>query len=214
MSRLSRFVLALTMLPLAGCGPVTSSPEMEISDFSYPWAEETVPLTVFQAHTQDARLHFHFIVEDSEVIVEQEWSGESTLDREDRVEVFFAKDEALTDYWCIEIDPLGRVHDYHARHYREFDADWNCPGLQVTAKRSAKGYEVTGSLATQTLSSLLGQPVKRGTFIRIGLFRADFFGPLGATRGESATNWISWVRPTSAQPDFHIPSAFRLWEVP
>ena len=214
MNRLFRFVLTLAMLSLAGCGRPTSSPEIEIADFSYPWAEQTVPRTVFRAHAQDARLHFHFIVEDSEVVVEQKWSGESTLDGEDRVEIFFAKDETLTDYWCIEIDSLGRVHDYHARHYREFDTDWNCPDLQVTAKRTATGYEVTGSVGLKTLADLLGQPVQRGTFIRIGLFRADFFGPPGATRGESATNWISWIRPTSAQPDFHIPSAFRLWEVP
>jgi hypothetical protein len=130
------------------------------------------------------------------------------------VEIFIAKDETLADYWCIEIDPLGRVHDYHAQYYRKFDSGWDCPGLQVTAQRTATGYAVTGSVALQTLGDLRERPVQRGTFVRIGLFRADFFGPPGATRGESATNWISWVRPTSTKPDFHLPSAFRLWEVP
>lgn len=206
--------LAASMLLLVSCGRPASPPQFETADFSYPWSEETAPRTVFQAHAKDGRLHFHFDVEDSDVVVEEKWSGQSTLDGEDRVEIFFANDETLADYWCIEIDPLGRVHDYHARHYREFDSDWNCPSLQVTAQRTAAGYEVTGSVALQTLGDLLGQPVQRGTSIHVGLFRADFFGPPGATRGESPTNWISWERPASPQPDFHIPSAFRLWQIP
>lgn len=214
MSRLLLFVLSSMLSLLASCSRPASPPQVEIADFSYPWSEETAPRTMFRAHTQDGWLHFHFDVEDPEVVVEEEWLGESTLDGEDRVEIFFAKDETLADYWCLEIDPLGRVHDYHARHYREFDSDWNCPSLVVTAQRTAAGYEVAGSVALQTIGDLLGRPIQRGASIHVGLFRADFFGPPGATRGESATNWISWVRPISPQPDFHIPSAFRLWKVP
>ena len=213
MIRFLRLIL-LVLTALAGCVRPGSSAPVEITDFTYPWDDQEPPSTLFRAHTQDARLHFHFIVEDPEVVVEERQFVETTVDGEDRVEIFFAKDESLTDYWCIEIDPLGRVHDYHARFYREFDADWDCPGLEAAAEPTPTGYEVTASIPLQSLEELLGRPVQPGTSIRIGLFRADFFGPPGATRGASTTNWISWVRPRSPQPDFHIPSAFRLWTVP
>jgi len=48
---------------------------------------------------------------------------DGTTPLNDRVELFFAKQAALNDYWCIEIDPSGRVHDYHAKHCRKFDSD-------------------------------------------------------------------------------------------
>lgn len=144
MSRPYLFVLVIALLPLASCGRPASSPQIEFADFIYPWAEETVPHTVFQAYTQDARLHFKFVVEDSEVVVEEIWSGESTLDGEERVEIFFAKDETLADYWCIAIDPLGRLHDYHAQYYRKFDSDWNCPDLQdVWFQRLTSDSDIT-----------------------------------------------------------------------
>lgn len=208
------FLWMLATVSLAGCVGPGSPSQVEIADFTYPWADQAVPATVFQAHTADGRLHFRFIVEDPDVVVEEKWSGERTVDGEDRVEIFFAKDETLADYWCIEIDPLGRVHDYHASYYREFSSDWNFPGLEAAATRTAEGYEVTGSVALQVLGDLLGQPVEPGSVILLGLFRADFFGPPGATRGESATNWISWVRPGTPHPDFHVPGAFGRWEVP
>ena len=68
------------------------------------------------------RLHFTFTVEDGDIGVTKKWSGESTLDGEDRVEVFFANDSALKGYWCLKIDSRGRGHDYHAQHYRKFDS--------------------------------------------------------------------------------------------
>ena len=86
-----------------------------ISDFTFPWSDQPAPKTTFRALTDDGRLHFAFDVEDADVIVADEWTGEATVDGEDRVELFFAKDESLTSYWCLEIDPAGRVHDYHAR---------------------------------------------------------------------------------------------------
>lgn len=185
--------------------------EAVISDFSYPWADKPAPRTTFRARTDGERLHFTFHVDDSDVIVSDTWKGESTLDGEDRVEIFLAGDPALADYWCIEIDPRGRVHDYHARHYRQFDPSWNCPGLRTEGERSAGGYVVRGSIPLATLSDLLGRPIASGTEIRVGLFRADFDK---ATRGEANDNWLSWIRPTSTHPDFHIPSAFAPWRLP
>ena len=198
---------------LAGCA--SSSPQAEkrnvIREFTFPWSDKAAPRTEFSAYSDGTRLHFAFDVDDSNIVIAPEWHGESTLDGEDRVEIFFAADAALARYWCIEIDPLGRVHDYFASHYRQFDSAWNCPGLRSAARRTGSGYRVEASVPLATLSSLLGIPVGAGTEIRVGLFRAEFHG---ATRGEVADNWLSWVHPATKQPDFHVPSAFRLWRIP
>lgn len=212
--RWSEFGFCLLLL---GCTPQSSAPtgsETVISEFSYPWSDKPVPRTEFRAHTDGERLHFAFDVDDADIVVTEPWGGESTLDGEDRVELFFAKDAELRDYWCIEVDPLGRTHDYHAQHYRKFDSTWNCPGLQTTGERTATGYTVRGSLPLTTLSDLLGQPVTQGSSIRLGLFRAEFYGQTTASHGEARDNWISWVRPSATEPDFHTPSAFKEWSLP
>ncbi len=205
-------LMAVAVL-LAGC--TSHSPEVKnpkvIRNFTFPWSDKAAPRTELSAYSDGMLLHFTFDVDDSDIVIAREWRGESTLDGEDRVELFFATDAALARYWCIEIDPLGRVHDYAASHYRRLDSAWNCPGLRTAARHTGNGYHVEASVPFATLSSLLGTPVGAGTEVRVGFFRAEFHG---ATRGEVADNWLSWVRPATEQPDFHVPSAFRLWRIP
>src|SRR6185295_1059455 len=102
--------------------------------FSFPWSGRAAPATEFRAFADAERLYFAFDVTDDDVVVEKEFTGESTLDREDRVEIFFVRDPALERYFCLEIDPLGRVHDYTASYYRKFDSSWACVGLQTVGK--------------------------------------------------------------------------------
>jgi hypothetical protein len=185
-----------------------------ITDFTYPWTDKPAPRTEVAIRNADDALHFTFTVDDPDIVVTEKWTGENTLDGEDRVEIFFAKDKQLKQYWCIEIDSQGRVHDYQASHYRNFDNTWNYPGLKTTAERTSTGYKVTATIPLATLSQLLGMPVQKGTEVRLGLFRAEFYGTDPATHGNANDNWISWVRPNTEKPDFHVPSAFRLWEVP
>lgn len=169
------FILALLLLATTGCTTMQRDTAI-IRDFTFPWCDKPATKTEFRAWTVSDRLHFIFNVEDRDIIVADKWNGESTLDGEDRVEVFFAKDPALKDYWCLEIDSKGRVHDYHAQHYRRFDSTWNCPGLQTSATRTTNGYEVHATLPLATLSALLGKPIARGSEVHLGLFRADFYG--------------------------------------
>lgn len=206
--------MKLTMfcaLLLSACAAHAGEP---IIDFTYPWADKPAPRTEVAIRNADDALHFTFTVDDSDIVVTEKWTGESTLDGEDRVEIFFAKDEQLQQYWSIEIDSQGRVHDYQASHYRNFDNTWNCPGLKTTAQRTQTGYTVTATIPLATLGELLGQPVKEDTQLRLGLFRVEFYGTDPATHGDANDNWISWVRPETEKPDFHVPSAFRLWIVP
>lgn len=182
-----------------------------IREFAFPWSRRTAPATEFRAFADRDRLYFAFTVRDDDVVVEREWAGESTLDREDRVEIFFARDPALQRYYCLEIDPLGRVHDYAASHYRQFDSGWACAGLRAAGKVQPDGYTVEGSIPLGTLAELTGQPVEPGASLRVGIFRAEFRRD---ARGEAPDNWLSWVKPAADQPDFHVPSAFADWRVP
>lgn len=123
----------------------------------------------------------------------------------DRVEIFFRTGSRLDPYYCIELDPLGRILDYKARYYRQFEYEWQWPGekqLEVVAAYTADGYFVEGSIS---LSSLKEMDLLHHQVLETGLFRGEC---LRLPDPESAFNWISWVRPESQHPDFHIPSAF------
>jgi len=204
----------------ASPGPVSidgrlSEPQWDgaeaIRSFSFPWSSRPAPVTEFRAWADADHLYFGFTAEDDDLVVETRFDGESTLDREDRVEIFFARDEALARYYCIEIDPLGRVHDYAAQHYRQFDSAWNCPGLRAAGARSPRGYTVEAAVPFATLSDLMGRATGPGAALRVGLFRAEF---RRSALGDAPDNWISWVRPATSEPDFHVPSAFREWRIP
>ena len=190
--------------------PVWGTSE-RLTAFSYPWSKRTAQATEFRSVADDERLYFAFQVSDRDVVVAKDFAGESTLDQEDRVEVFIARDARLSRYFCLEIDPLGRVHDYAASHYRKFDSGWNCPGLRAAGRIAPGGYTVEASIPLTTLSEMMGCPVSRGSKLRIGLFRAEF---RQGAHGEAADNWLSWVKPDVPKPDFHVPSAFTDWHVP
>jgi hypothetical protein len=204
----ARSALSAGALLLASCTASLHDAGFVATGFAFPWAERPAPRTGFRAWIAAGRFEFSFEAEDADLVLSREWRGESTLDVEDRVEIFFARDAGLDRYYCIEIDPLGRVHDYSASHYRRFDSTWDCPDLRVSAARTPDGYRVDGSIPLDTLSSLIGKRVGPGATIRTGLFRADFYGRGAGARGEAADNWLSWIRPVSATPDFHVPSAF------
>lgn len=210
-------LLAITCLVLPGCVARRTAPEtgaVVIRDFSFPWAPATAPRTECRLWIEGNRLKFSFDVDDDDVVVAADWQGESTVDQEDRVELFLARDAALERYYCLEIDPVGRVHDYAATHYRRFDTSWNCRGLETKGARTAAGYRVEGSVPLSALEAVLGRSVRSGSVLRVGLFRAEFRDREPRSRGERDDNWISWVRPEAGTPDFHIPSAFRDLRLP
>ena len=150
-----KLILALAAaLTLAACSTPRAVHEkgaVVVRDFTFPWSATPAPRTEFRASIAGERLHFSFDAEDRDLVIAEKWRGESTLDGEDRVEIFFARDAALASYFCIEIDPLGRVHDYAVSHYRKFDSAWNCPGLRTAARRTADGYRVEGSIPLASL---------------------------------------------------------------
>ncbi len=179
--------------------------------FGFPWSLRAPPRTEFRALADEECLYFAFDASDGEVMVEDGFNSESVVDREDRVELFFAKDAGLERYYCLEVDPLGRVHDYAASHYRQFDSAWNCPGLRTKGLRYPGGYTIEGRIPLRSLAELLGREVAAGSTLRLGLFRAEF---RPGALGDAADNWLSWVQPAVNHPDFHVPSAFTDWRIP
>ena len=128
-----------------------------VREFSFPWSAKPAPRTEFNARIIGERLHFSFDCADADLVIAKKWRGESTLDNEDRVEIFFARDAALARYFCIEIDPVDRVHDYAASHYRKFDSAWNCPGLRPSA-RPQSAHPLPKPLPAPRLSILATKP--------------------------------------------------------
>jgi len=174
-------------------------------DFSFPWEAKAAPATEFRSLFDDEFFYFSFRVHDEDVVVGKKFDAESIVDREDRVEIFFARGDKLKEYFCLEVDPLGRIHDYAASYYRKFDSSWNCPGIHAAASITMQGYAVEGSIPIKILKSLGLLFPSSGHVLKAGLFRAEFnHGPDSAPEA----HWISWIDPGTEQPDFHVPSAF------
>lgn len=174
------------------------------TSFTFPWQQREAPATEFRALADDARFYFAFRVEDADIVID-DGNDEAAVARGDRVELFFAPDLSLGSYFCLEIDPGGRVLDYRAAFYRDFDDSWDLPGLVVATAISETGYVVEASIPHAALREA-GLPTLRGEGRQLaGIFRAELSHLSGAALLEE---WISWVRPSSDEPDFHIPSAF------
>lgn len=176
--------------------------------FSLPWEDRAVSKTTFQAILGAQALYFFFYVVD-ETPFELEAEREETVAEGDRVEIFFALDESLSDYYCLEISPSARVFDYHASHYRDFEPAWTLGGLEVAAKKGNLDYSVEGAIPRSSLGQMGFSELEVGNTIRIGLFRADF----EEVGGRIEQHWISWCVPPSENPDFHVPGAFGVFEV-
>ncbi|HVW62740.1 MAG TPA: sugar-binding protein [Puia sp.] len=81
---------------------------------------------------------------------------------------------------------------------------WSWPSGQLTVKasRAGDGYIVEFAISVRSLQDL---GLLENNRLQAGLFRAECKGMID---GRADLRWISWVRPASDHPDFHIPSAF------
>ena len=123
----------------------------------------------------------------------------------ERVELFFRSNEKMESYYCLEMDPNGRVLDYKAKMYRNFDRRWSWPDpLSIETKFDNIKYTLEGKIELARLKQF---GVLHSNEIQIGIFRG--YCVALDKKGESI-KWISWVNPKSSTPDFHIPSSFGL----
>ena len=178
--------------------------------FNYPWETDTAPKTTFKAGADAEFFYFSFVVVDADVVVLDEPIGErETVDAEDRVELFFSPsaidnpvDYKLPTYYAVEVDPVGRVHDYSVVYYRDIDSEWGLKSLKASGKLIRNGYSVEGRIALNELKELA--LLKSNGNMMTGAYRAEFSKP----SDDLITQWISWVDPETVVPDFHVQSSF------
>ena len=193
------------------------------SDFIFPWQERTAPATEFRALCDDDHFYFTFRVMDADLFVLADLPEESYAVFEDRIEIYFARDDQMQNYYCIEIDPHGRTMDYSGAYYRQLDLNWHCPGLETQGVIFDQGYTVEGRIPLATFIDLGFPALRPGTKIRFGLFRAEFSHDRSGKHVEQKDSihnlglrlegpppleaWMSWIDPNVTSPDFHVPSA-------
>ena len=175
-----------------------------LSAFRYPWETGAPPRTTFRALHNDRWLYCLFDVEDHHAYVYLNKNDKTEVASSSRVEIFFRVDEKLAPYYCLEIDPAGRVFDYKATHYREFDVNWTWPAghLIVKTGKTEEGYTVELAVSKASLKEL---GLLKDNRVETGLYRGDSFPKAD---GGYDFRWISWVKPDSPSPDFHIASSF------
>ena len=173
--------------------------------FSFPWLKRETPRTEMCCVCDGERLLFAFQCDEPDLVLRGAVpKNESTVAQGDRVELFFAKDAALQEYYCFEMSPAGTVLDYRASFYRKFDHSWDCPGLVLAASTQRGGYIVEGAIPLTTLKEMCGGDFLQGDPIRAGAFRAEYSHRENEPPEEA---WISWIHPKVEKADFHIPSA-------
>lgn len=169
-----------------------------ILSFVNPWNREVRPATSLHLLKDSASLYFHFDARDDEIVLEPLFSKERDVEKEDRVELFFSKDKDMKTYYCFEIDAKGRTLSYQASLYRKFDFNWDVPeGYHAEARIDSGGYMVEGVIPTAFLNALCPDGP-----LYVGAYRAEF-----SRKGNKIVeNWLTWVDPKTAMPDFHVPA--------
>lgn len=180
-----------------------------LTDFIYPWENETVPPTRFKALHDNSNVFFLFDVTDPAVYIHKHTNNKAEVAASSRAEIFFKADDRMQPYYCLEMDPEGRVLDYEGVFHRKFDLKWSWPQGEMTIATHQRkdGYTIELAISKRSLKEL---GLLHGNVLQAGLFRADCKPPSG---GQQEFKWISWVRPDSKTPDFHIPSAFGLLQL-
>ena len=175
-----------------------------LSDFVYPWDSAAAPATSFAALWDGDWFYGLFRVQDDSVITLVKDNNKMEVGASDRVEIFLKKDDTMNPYYCLEMDADGRVLDYNAFYYRKMNYPWHWPDGQLIIKTSRiqKGYILEFAISIRSLKEL---GLLSDGRLQAGLFRAEC---VGFVNGRADLRWISWIRPRSDHPDFHIPSAF------
>ena len=174
-----------------------------VDQFISPWGNQNIGKTIFKAFHDGSFLYFYFDIKDNH-IVEKKFEREEDVGRGDRGEIFLSVDSGLSEYYCFEISPSAKVLDYKASHYRKFDYEWDLENLVVKSKINPDGYILEGKIPLAFIKSIMDSKSEQSVYL--GLFRGEFDS---LEWNEKTINWISWIRPKSIKPDFHIPSAFK-----
>ncbi|MDR3182666.1 MAG: DUF4838 domain-containing protein [Planctomycetaceae bacterium] len=193
------------LITLDGEGSETVWNQAAVFSFTNPWNKEHNPPTSLKLLQDSKYLYFCFDVQDGEIVLDTGFANEKDAIKEDRVELFFSKDNKMHDYNCLEIDPKGRILSYQAAYYRNIDFDWTPPAdLKTAAKIRSDGYCVEGAVPLEFVKKFLIQETAHsGHSVYFGAYRAEF----SRKDGKIVENWQTWIDPQTVEPDFHVPSS-------
>lgn len=129
----------------------------KISSFINPWNKDVEPYTEVNLLWDGKDLYFYFLANDKEVVLTDKITQENDVSKEDRVEFFLSPQLPLTDYYAIEMDPLGRVLDYSIAYHRKFNKSWNAgEQLLLKGRLTPDGYCVEGCIKAGLLKKMTG----------------------------------------------------------
>ena len=176
-----------------------------LRDFSSPWHVQDVDDIEFRAVHDGENLFVSYRVNDSSLRIDTKDDSKKSVDNSDRVELFLRSDKHLDPYYCLEIDPLGRVQDFIARPNRQFDYNWNWPKEDMTIKSYITATCFTVEVAISILSLKKFDLIQKDGTIEAGIYRAKYNQQ---SNGQFEPTWITWVDPKTETPNFHIASSF------
>ncbi len=177
---------------------------VSLTDFCSPWEDSAFDKIEFKALWTKENLLCRFRVEDQEVHLDSTEIGNKSINKSDRVELFFRIDDSLSPYYCLEIDPSARLMDFRARPLRQFDFDWNWPAknIEVRSVIQPDCFIVEIVLNIDFLKEL---GILKNGQLETGIFRAKYEQQEG---GSYKPIWITWVDPKTKTPDFHSAFSF------
>jgi len=163
-------------------------------DFTYPWRKEASPNTSFAAYYNETHIYSLIYVKDNNKL---------EVIHSERVEIFFRIDDKMDPYYVLEMDPHGRVLDYKAKLYREFERRWQWPEpLDIKTEIGEGRYTLEGKVSLSLLKEL---ELLKGNQIEMGLYRGHC---VKLENNKGTIQWMSWVDPNTPKPDFHVPASF------
>lgn len=172
-------------------------------DLSYPWQLKEYPSTSFKAYYDEAYLYFQFYAHGPDPLVYVNDNHKLEVRHSERVEIFFRGDETMKPYYCLEMDPHGRVLDYRADYYRVFDREWSWPDdLELVILQEEGHYTLSGKLRLTTLEKL---GLLKDKQLEVGLYRGHCTEIINE---QGIIKWSTWIDPKTDEPDFHVPGSF------
>jgi hypothetical protein len=182
--------------------------------FAVPQGCERVPLrlatdgsvprqaTSIAAYFDEAHLNVVFSGVD-DAVVATHLEHDAPLYEEDVVEVFLAPSR-LTEYFEIEVNPLGTTFDARiespdgVRATMRTDLGWTCNDLFAAVRRDGDAFDVVLRIPFNSLG--VAEP-SAGEEWRANFFRID-------RNPQRGSEFMAWQPTLRNPPDFHVASAF------
>jgi hypothetical protein len=177
-----------------------------LSCFCSPWDKKPFNKIEFKALHNSDKIFFLFKVEDTQIHLNSSENKYDSINNSDRVELFFRRDITLNPYYCLEIDPSGRIMDFMARPNKQFDFNWNWPEEDIIVKSSIESTFFTVEIGISIASLRHFGVIKNGK-IETGIYRAKYNQQ---EKRSYEPTWITWVNPKTETPNFHTPTSFGL----